>query len=148
MASMFRSLARSGCGSHALRILVLVIAVMWKSPAYGQIDGHIGLEGRVFDRATGRPVQDAVVAFNQRIGEIGGSTSYIVTDSEGFYQFDVRPLEGAIPSMLVTCETPKGNPESTAPLYSFLRPETTYRRDFYLAMPRRQTRCRFGPSGN
>lgn len=113
-------------------------------PAFGQFDGHVGFEGRVFDRATGRPVEGALVIIEDRVQDFPLRQTYIVTDASGFFQVDEPPITGAVSTILVRCETPKGIAESSAPLYSELRVGSIYRRDFYLTMPRRQTKCTIG----
>jgi hypothetical protein len=111
--------------------------------AQAQSTGFVGIEGQITDRATGRPVAGARVIFRQSQASNGFaiSDSTVITDDSGFYQFELQPLPNLVPSIVVWCQTPKGDTTLSLPLYVTLRNESVYVRNAAIALPKKQTRC-------
>jgi hypothetical protein len=123
--------------------IVLCVGSIITSDVQAQSAGFVGIEGQITDRATGRPVAGARVIFRQSQASDGFaiSDSTVITDDSGFYQFELQPIPNLIPSIVVWCQTPKGDTTLTLPLYVTLRNESVYVRNAAIALPKRQTRC-------
>ncbi len=133
---------------HWYSAVALIIAtVLGACPqnALAQSGENAGVEGRVFDRATGRPVRGVLVVLRESIFQfpfpIPQRDTTLITDANGFFQFEMQQLPGTYPSLVARCETPRGDVESTLPLYSPLRAGEVYSRTFYISLPRKYTSC-------
>jgi hypothetical protein len=113
-------------------------AAFWGGGAFAQT---ADLEGHVFNRETGAPIERAafVIYENESLGFIPFLLAEGVTDANGFYQAEVTTVfhTGFI---AVFCRTPDGivvRGRSYAPLQE----GTIRRRDIYLKTPRWLREC-------
>lgn len=113
------------------------------SNAQAQGAGFVGIEGQITDAATGRPVAGARAIFRQarRSDGVVVSDATIITDESGFYQFELQPFSDTFPSIVIWCQTPKGDTTVTLPLYATLRDQAVYVRNAAITLPKRYSRC-------
>lgn len=113
-------------------------AILWFGAATAQT---AYLEGHVFNRETGVPIEKAafVIYENISLGPVPILLADGVTDANGFYQAEV-PAVFLTGFIAVFCRTPDGvvvRGSSSAPL----RDGETRRRDIYLKTPRNLREC-------
>jgi hypothetical protein len=103
------------------------------------------IEGHVFNKWTGVPLQNVVIQVGPyrppRPGP-GGGVPRDYTDANGFYSIDVHGQQQEI-TLTAACFMPprpgEPLPVIKAETTALLRPGTTLRRDLYIAGPRRRT---------
>lgn len=129
----------------AVAMMIATVLGAFPQNSHAQSGEKSGVEGRVFDRATGRPVQGVLVVLRESTFQfpfpIPQRDTTFVTDANGFFQFEILQLPGTYPSLVARCETPRSDVESTLPLYSPLRAGEVYSRTFYISLPRHYSRC-------
>ncbi len=118
--------------------LVCGVAILWFSAAGAQT---AYLEGHVFNRETGVPIQAAAFVIFENItdGPIPILLAEGVTDGNGFYQAEVTTAF-PIGVIEVFCRTPDGV-VVLGGSYAPLQDGTTRRRDIYLRTPRSLREC-------
>ena len=120
--------------------LLAVIEIFSPANAHAQAEGLTGVEISVFDRQTGRPLQNALVVLTEFLGPSSVATkteTYGHTDSNGFFAFEYfKTAEGIGYAVSTACVTTRGKVASVMPLYTNIRADTVYQRTFYLELPR------------
>jgi len=118
---------------RTLSLLIYSAAILWCSSALAQ---STYLEGHVFNKRSGAPIEGAVVVMTENIslGPVPILLAETVTDSNGFYQASVST---AFPVGIIEvfCRTRNGllvRGGSSAPLQD----DVIRRRDIYLETPR------------
>ena len=98
------------------------------------------VEGHVFGQRTGIPLSGAIVRVFENVtaGPFPVELADGITDSNGFYQFEIDQFLGFPAIIDVVCATPTGQIRGAS---SALLREGPIRRDVYLRARRRLTRC-------
>ena len=98
------------------------------------------IEGHVFNKRTGVPLSGAAVRVfeNVTLGPLPVELAAGITDTNGFYQFEVDEFLGFHAIIEVVCETATGEIRGES---STLLREGPIRRDVYLDARRHLTRC-------
>jgi hypothetical protein len=124
-------------------LLAVCASLLVVNEAHAQAPGYFGVEGQITDIATGRPLSGVRVVFRQTRATDGLilNDSTVVTDGSGFYQFETFQVADTYPTVVVWCQTPKGDVVTTLPLYSKLKDQGVYVRNAALGLPKRVTRC-------
>jgi hypothetical protein len=123
---------------RAMHLLICGLGILWSSAAVAQT---AYLEGHVFNRESGVPIEGAVVVVHENVtlGPVPGLLAEGVSDDNGFFQFEI-PTQFPVGVIQVFCRTPEGivvRGMSSAPLQD----DTIRRRDIYLKTPRRLRAC-------
>jgi len=121
-----------------IQALIVTVGMLSAGPAWAQ---SASLEGHIFHKRTGVPIEGAVVVVHENVtlGPIPILLAEGLSDGNGFYQF---ALDAVFPVgvIQVFCRTPSGvvvHGTSSAPLED----HTVRRRDIYLETPRFLQRC-------
>lgn len=93
--------------------------------AAAQEPGSAGIEAYVFNKRTGRAIQNVAVT-----AQAAGARATAFTDENGFATIEVSVSETW--TLSVQCKRGSKTVESTAPLYPTLRDGQLYQRNFYL----------------
>jgi len=101
------------------------------------------VEGYVFDRGTLKPLANARVEVTVILIENADRLFMsVVTDANGYYATHAPAIPTSVRTEFVaSCITGRGTVTSEGTGYAPMRAEV-YQRNFYLALPRRETRCR------
>ena len=104
--------------------------------------GTADIEGHVFNKRSGGPIEGAVVVIYENItaGPIPVLLGEDATDGNGFYEVRIPTPTFPIGVIEVICRTKNGvvvRGESSAPLQE----DVIRRRDIYLDVPRRERNC-------
>ena len=122
-----------------LRIAPALFSLLVLTPGLAAAQAAF-VEGHVFNKLTGVPLSGAEVRVFENVtaGPLPVELGAGPTDSNGFYQFTVEHFLGFPAFIEVFCSTPVGDihGRSSAQLR-----EGNVRRDVYLEVPRRLTRC-------
>lgn len=133
-----------------MRCLLLLMSALlaFAAPAPGHAQGESFIEGHVFSKQTGVPLQGARVSL--RLPVILSQELRTFTDGNGFFTFEVS-TELEILFISAVCRTAEGEAISGRARSIRLR-EGTIRRDLYIDVgPRRsfsQCRIEFNPFGD
>ena len=124
--------------SQRMGRLICAAVMLWSGPALAQT---AYLEGHVFNKRTGIPIEGAVVVIYDNItsGPVPVLLADQVTDANGFYQAGV-PTTFPTGVITVFCRIPNGavvRGDSSAPLEDGV----IRRRDIYLKTPHRVQKC-------
>lgn len=98
------------------------------------------VEGHVFNKRSGIPIEGAVVRVVENItaGPLPIELATGVSDANGFYQFEIREFLGASATIEVACSTARR--EIRGMSVATLR-DGLIRRDVFLSVGRHLTRC-------
>lgn len=124
--------------TEGVRRLFCAAAILWSSEALAQ---SAYLEGHVFNKRTGVPIENAVVVIYENFtnGAVPVLLAELRTDSNGFYQSEVI-TNFPTGIIAVFCRTPAGavvRGRSSAPIQE----EVIRRRDIYLDAPLLRLDC-------
>lgn len=132
------------CGV-ALLAVALSAAAIEPLSALAQDSNAFAFEGHVFDRQTLRPIEGAFVELTETFDNGGRRGLQNITDSSGFYSIEgaqwVAPPNPTAHAIFATCYTKNGGRIDVGGLTYFNLRTEVYRRDFYVALPKGQTRC-------
>jgi len=118
--------------------VLLCVAILWSDAALAQT---AYLEGHVFDKRSGIPIEGAVVVIHENVttGPVPILLAEDVTDANGFYDASVS-TDFPVGVIEVFCRTPRGavvNEGSSA----LLQDDVIRRRDIYLPLRRGVHEC-------
>lgn len=127
-----------------LQLTLLICSFAEPFSADAQDPNWFGFQGHVYDKQTLRPVEGAFVQFTEAYDPTTFITFAIPTDSSGSYSLEIGqppvPPAGAAHAIFAFCDTTNGLVAAGGLTYSTLR-NRVYRRDFYVSLPKGQTRC-------
>ena len=116
----------------------------YPSSTFAQVTGAFGLEGHVFNRSSGKPLQGARIDFTQTVMPDGPALgSEMITDEGGLFWGQISILStdpSVVNQIAVTCNTRRGSYSSALLFYNPLQSQV-YHRDVYLNVPGKITRC-------